>query len=119
MTNFEQCLINKGYKRYRYNVKTKEYEIAKSYLLSSLGTLEYHYINDSGKHIIFGLSELNKPPTLISPRPNIKVYKTINGIDGVLTNHSDDAMNIVLMNTDYDDIYKAMFDSNLVIKIKE
>ena len=44
------------------------------------GGVTTHFIKDD-KEIIFGLNEYKKPPTLISPRPNIIIVKDGKEID--------------------------------------
>ena len=93
MTSFEQYLINKGYIRFSYNEKTKQYIEPIEYNLSSVGgeCLEYTYYHkndkivnkirnnetvidsDKDNRIVFGLSEQGKPPTLLYPRPTIAI----------------------------------------------
>jgi hypothetical protein len=54
--------------------------------------------------IIYGLSELGNPPTLISPRPRIKMKSNI----------FDEPINKCLSLEKNEDIYKALFDSEIV-----
>jgi len=109
--NFTKYIKQKGFKPYRkrFNRKTKEWEYSeeKHYtdFFSSMGDLDICYIKDDVE-IIFGLHEVGKPPTLISPRPIIEVIKEGEKLDHT----SDDAMNICLQNEKPKDIFKAMFD---------
>ena len=72
---------------------------------------------DRKKEIVFGLREKDKPPTLISPRPKIRVkrFRTINEkqIEVIENQDFDDSMNIVLSKIDFEDIFKAMYDNSI------
>jgi hypothetical protein len=64
-----------------------------------------------------GLHEFKKPPTLISPRPRIQIYKTI-VVDSIkkdimISEMEDDAMNIVLKEVEYEQIFKAIHDKSV------
>ena len=56
--------------------------------------------------IVWGLHEHKKPPTLIYPRPRIN-YQGLN-------QQYDDAMNICLKREINENIYKALFDKNIL-----
>lgn len=141
MTRFEGFLIDKGYGMYAFDCKEMKYYKPKTYILSSMVNLVHSYIHNSdfnlldkinkGKSVMdkdftwedrkgeicFGLREAGKPPTLICPRPKIRIQKTI--IKGsfkrdiIITEEWDDAMNIVLKEIEYEDIFKAMFDKSI------
>lgn len=141
MTGFEEFLINKGYIMFAFNAKEMKYYKPKTHTISTMANLGHIYIHKSdanllnkieqGKsvmeddfnwedrknEIVFGLHEGGKPPTLISPRPRIKIKRTItkNSIrkEVVITEQSDDAMNIVLSKVDPIIIYKAMYDNSI------
>ena len=76
---------------------------------------------DRKGEICFGLHEMGKPPTLINPRPKIRIQKTITEDsvkrDIVITEKNDDAMNIVLSKIEYEDIFKAMFDKSICLEL--
>jgi hypothetical protein len=136
MTQFEQMLLDKGYIKHILNCKTMKFEIAKSHTISTMLNLDHRYFHNTdenallkianGKSVIekdftwndrkweicFGLHEKDKPCTLISPRPTIRVLK--NNI--TLTEQNDDAMNIVLKEVDYEKIFKAMYDKSICFK---
>ena len=62
--------------------------------------------------ICFGLHEKGKPPTLIYPRPKIKVIRD----SGVSNECRDDSMNIVLQKENSEDVFKAIFDKSIVFE---
>jgi len=77
---------------------------------------EFTYKDRNGE-IIFGLNQFNKPPTLVSPRPRIRVKRVVNG-DVVIQDESlDDSMNIALRLLPLDDIFNAMYDSSKILEI--
>lgn len=141
MTSFENFLIDKGYICFAFNCKEMKYYKPKSFVISTMQNLGHFYIHktdevllqkiEQGKSVMdedlpwsirkgqidFGLGEQGKPPTLIEPRPKIKVQKSI-FIDGLkseitLTEWNDDAMNIVLSKIDFEQIFKAMYDNSI------
>lgn len=135
MTNFEKFLIEHGYQKYILNCKTMKYERTDTHTVSTLSNLDHRYFHVSdlpanqniheGKpvtewgegerkgEIVFGLSEFGKPPTLISPRPKIRINR-----DGVTLNQTmDDVMNIVLMNFTPERIYDAMYSPNIILTL--
>ena len=103
-------MITKGYIRFSYNEKTKQYIEPKDYNLSSVGDecLEYTYYHkddkivnkirnnetvinsDKDNRIVFGLSEKGKPPTLLYPRP---IFATREDDGSVVIQSSDDPIN--------------------------
>lgn len=72
---------------------------------------------DREGEICFGLNEAEKPPTLISPRPRIEVKRIKDGKIVVENEQSDDSMNIVLKHIPHEEIFKAMFDRNICLKV--
>ena len=75
-------------------------------------------IEDRKGEIIFGLHEFKKPPTLVFPRPKIEITRLDEkGKKIIKTDIYDDSMNIVLSNIDFEEIFKAMYDKNICIKI--
>lgn len=141
MTQFEQMLLNKGYIKYILNSKTMKYEIANGHTISTMVNLEHRYFHISDKNVLckieseksifnddftfedrrgeicFGLSETGKPPTLISPRPRIEVRRINNGKEVIQDEQYDDSMNVVLKDISHEEIFKAMYDRSIVIKI--
>ena len=141
MTTFEQMLLDNGYIKYILNCKSMKFEKAKGHILSTMSNLDHIYfhkddlnvlqkIND-GKSIMdkdftskdrkgeicFGLHEVGKPPTLISPRPRIKVKRIMCGKEYIETEKCDNSMNIVLSKYSSDEIYKAMYNKNICFEI--
>ena len=141
MTRFEGFLIDKGYGTYIFNCKDMKYQKANGHIISTMVNLDHRYIHNTDTNLLdkinkrksvmdedftwddrkgeicFGLHEKDKPPTLISPRPRIRIQKTIiiesKKVDIVLTEMHDDAMNIVLKEIEYEDIFKAMYDKSI------
>lgn len=141
MTSFENFLIDKGYICFAFDCKEMKYYKPKHHVISTMLNLGHFYIhktdlillqkieqgksvmeedftfNDRKNQISFGLNEAGKPPTLIHPRPKIKVKKSV-FIDNIKheiiqTEFNDDAMNIVLSKIDFEQILKAMYDKSI------
>ena len=112
--NLQDYLIEKGFETYRkrYNRKLKEWEYIKETkdndFFSTMSDLDIRYIKDKIE-IVYGLHEHGKPPTLIFPRPNIKVLRE----EGKTDEEFDDNMNICLQKETPKDIFKAMFDKSI------
>ena len=141
MTQFEQMLLDKGYIKHILNCKQMKFEIAKEHTISTMGNLDHIYFHNSdtnvlqkiasGKSIMeedftredrkgeicFGLYEAGRPPTLISPRPKIEVKRIKEGKEVVENEQYDDSMNVVLKDIPHKEIFEAMYDRNIVIKI--
>lgn len=146
MTQFEQMLLNKGYIKYILNCKTMRYELAVGHNISTLVNLDHRYFHKDDKivlqkisnnipvfvedstlstitledrkgEIIFGLNEFKKPPTLIYPRPRIEVKRIKDGKIIVEGEYLDDSMNIVLSCIPYEEVFKAMYDDTIVLKV--
>ena len=141
MTQFEQMLLDKGYIKHILNCKTMKFEIAKAHTISTMVNLDHRYFHKtdtnilqkiaSGKSVMeedftwedrkgeicFGLHESGKPPTLISPRPRIEVNRIKDGEKIVENEQYDDSMNVVLKDISHEEIFKAMYDRSIVIKI--
>jgi len=141
MTNFENMLIDKGYIKHILNCKTMKYETANNHVISTMVNLDHRYIHktdevllkktEQGKSVIeddftfedrkgvicFGLNEANKPPTLINPRPKIRVKRErdFNGKKTILMEDErfDDSMNLALSKEEPEQIFKALFDSSI------
>lgn len=95
ISSFESRLLKLGYIRHSFNYKTKQLEISKRYLLSTMGDIYYVYIKDEIQ-IYWGLHEYDKPPTLIYPRPkDIREHQ----------HGGDDMMNRMLLNESFENIY--------------
>lgn len=66
MTEFETYLVEKGYIRTLNGKKTDRY------IYSALKDVCYTYVKGEDR-ILFGLNQKGYPPTLIHPRPRIKI----------------------------------------------
>jgi hypothetical protein len=88
---------------------------AKSFSTMVSGRFFNVWVKDNSK-IYFGLNEENKPPTLISPRPNITVIRNYEGNIRYENKDCDDSMNIVLKEIPCEEIYKALFDKSIEFK---
>lgn len=146
MTKFEQFLIEKGYRKYILTHPEKKYQLEKEgrHIISTMSNLCYSYFHENDLlalskieagisildednftkedmigEIVFGISELHKPPTLISPRPVIHVYRMKNGKVQVFRENDDDCMSIVLDKIPHDIILKAMYNRNIVFSFNE
>lgn len=141
MTQFEQTLLDKGYIKYILNCKTMKFEIPRWHIISTMVNIDHRYFHNTDRNILqkiasgkslmesdftcadrsgeicFGLNEAYKPPTLISPRPRIEVKRIKNGEEVIENERYDDSMNVVLNHIPHDEIIKAMYDRDIVIKI--
>ena len=111
-----EYLLAIGYKPFRYS---------RNGLVPCVNPYDYSTMREGGLDVrlikgdsvfTIGLHELKKPPTLISPRPRIRIQKTI-VVDSVKKNViineiEDDAMNIVLKEVECEDIFKAIHDES-------
>lgn len=141
MTRFENMLINKGYIKHILNCKTMKYQVVNKHVISTMLNLDHRYIHENDKVLLnkieqgksvmdddftwedrkgvicFGLHEVNKPPTLISPRPKIRVKREyyFNGDKMIIIEDErfDDSMNLALINEEPEQIFKALFDSSV------
>ena len=114
-----QYLMSIGYKPFRWISH-------KVGLVPCTNPYDYSTMREGGLDVIlikgdstfvYGLHEYKKPPTLISPRPKIKIHKTIIvdsvKTDVVINEIFDDAMNIVLKEVECEDIFKAIHDESI------
>jgi hypothetical protein len=115
MTAFENLLLEKGYKKYSFNCKTMKHVPVEKHNISSLVNLDHRYVlnEDFDNVICFGLHEANKPPTLISPRPRIRVKRTKNDQVVIEDERLDDSMNVVLGKEDPEMVFNALFDDSI------
>jgi hypothetical protein len=141
MNSFEKYLIENGYIMFAFDASKMQYYKPQRHTISTMVNLGHIYIHESDRvlldkieqgkkvigedcitafdrknEIIFGLSEKDKPPTLIRPRPRIKVSRTIEGKTYFQDEQYDDSMNIVLSKFSHEEIYKAMFDKSIVLE---
>jgi len=118
-----------------------KFEVAKGHTISTVVNLDHRYFHKtdtnilekiaSGKSVMkedftwedrkgeicFGLHEVGKPPTLISPRPRIKLKRIKYGKVVIENELYDDSMNVVLKDIPHEEIFKAMYDKSIVIEI--
>jgi hypothetical protein len=71
---------------------------------------------DRKNEITFGLHQKDKPPTLIYPRPRIKIKRTKEDNIIIEDGRFDDSMNIVLQKENFNQILKAMYDKSICLK---
>lgn len=109
MIAFENYLIDKGFKKVGNNTN--------EHVISTMVNLGYTY-QLNNKKINIGLSEANKPVTILYPRPRIYIEKIENETLYILDQQRDDAMNIVLQKVSFNEIFEAMFDTKKSIKLK-
>lgn len=88
-----------------------------------VGGLHHYYVKDLDfeNAIIFGLSEYGKPPTLVHPRPNIKVKRKVDifGLKDQIREENqsyDDSMNICLSKECHYDILEKIKDKDFVYR---
>ena len=142
MTSFERYLVDKReYIMYILNMKAGKYEIPERHSISSISNLDQRYIHKDDKEfldyinrgityseippdvlnrqIIFGLSEVGLPPTLIMPRPKIRIIKTNDDGSVTVENETyDTSMNMVLEHISFDKIFYAIYNKKKTIIIK-
>jgi hypothetical protein len=124
MTAFEKYLLDKGFKPYDrqfINNKCVDVPCDGESNFSSLGKL-YNVWQKDGIEIKFGGSEKGKPPTLVSPRPNVihkNAYLDDNGnvYDVILPIRDDDRMNIMLKEYPFDVIYESLIKREIFFDI--
>jgi len=142
MTDFELFLMKKGYLPWRFDCKSMKY-VGGKFLISTMSNLDYRYIHKSDRNlldkidagkiidkditredrkgvIVFGLHEHNKPATLISPRPRIQVKRSVDAPGGTqIKNFNemfDDSMNLVFSKHTNEEIFKAMYDKEVIFR---
>lgn len=117
MIKFEEYLVSKGYEQFAFSFD-KGYYKPNSYIISSMVNLGHIYIHpDKEDKIIIGLHEKHKPVTLITPRPRIELKRLIDEKVVIFNERFDDEMNVVLSKIDFDLIYEAMFNKDIIIKV--
>jgi hypothetical protein len=132
MTAFENFLIEKGYIRFAFDAAKGKYYEPKLYVISTMSNLGHLYIHESDVNLLskikedksitpedrkneitFGLHEKDRPPTLINPRPKIKITRTKEDNIIIEDEQFDDSMNIVLQKENFNQILKAMYDKSI------
>jgi hypothetical protein len=135
MTSFENFLIEKGYIRFAFDAAKRKYYQPKLYVISTMSNLGHLYIHksdvnllskikedksitpeDRENEVIFGLHEKDRPPTLIYPRPRIKIKRTKEDNIIIEDEQFDDSMNIVLQKENFNQILKAMYDKSIIFE---
>lgn len=138
MTAFEQYLIDNGWLKFIVTGRPGHYVRTDRHDLSTIGNLDHRYFHkddqavekiergeelnpdDTARMIIFGLHECHKPPTLIRPRGNIRIFETINGVKWREHMVTDDDMNRLLDSTDHGHLLKVLLgDAPQIIIHKE
>lgn len=116
--HIEEIFVKMGYVRHtqtcigRKGNREWVFEVAKpTDSFSSMGNIHFVYIKGESK-IWYGLNEFGKPPTLISPRPNVKEGEYYH-----FNEYGDDIMNRSLKAIDAEKIYSAMFDTSITLEI--
>ena len=141
MTQFEQMLLDKGYIKHILNCKTMKFETAKRHTISTMVNINHRYFHKTDENILqkiangesvmeedftwedrkgeicFGIHERGKPPTLISPRPRIEVKRIKDSKEVIENEQYDDSMNVVLKYIPHEEIFKAMYDKSIIIRI--
>jgi hypothetical protein len=140
MTGFEQYLIENGWLKFRLNLKTMRYEKAVGHELSTMTNITHHYFHETDKEvlskidrgvavgnggisyadrkneIVFGLHEVGNPPTLIRPRPRLRVRRKRNSEIVIEDETLDANMHVALEKINEEIILTAMF-TQIVIAI--
>lgn len=111
MDAFESYLIDKGYKVYHQdfsNGKVKNIDGHKQ--LSSLTNINNVYVKN-GIEIIYGLSEIGLPGTLISPRP---LLYSFDGTKHIAQDCRDHYMHNILKTKSFDEILNNIEKGNKI-----
>jgi hypothetical protein len=142
MNAFEKYLLDNNYIKFKsvFVSSKKEFVLKQTNeeTFSTMGNLHYAYvkknhltiksedepiiltkdqINKLPKIIFFGLNEVGKPPTLISPRPISPIKSTcINGKITFEFYYGDDQINRVLQQVDFKDILDCV-ENDKILKL--
>jgi hypothetical protein len=119
MSAFEQYLISLGFQKMVQNPLTQELRPAGDTILSTLGCIAYCYHHEKFGSVFYGLNEYGKPPTLVSPRPNIRHITLSDNYWIVRSEQEDDFMNIVLNRHTPQEVFEAMFDRSKVFVLRD
>lgn len=72
--------------------------------------------------VVYGYNEQNKPPTLIQPRPTIRIKSVYNClglfVDRVLTQYEDDAVIYAIHKTPFKKFFDAMHNKEKVLEFE-
>jgi hypothetical protein len=136
MTQFEQNLLYRGYKKFVLDCRKMKFEVPQRHTLSTMVNIDHRYFHETDTVILqkieagvsvkdipyedrkgeicFGLHEQGKPATLISPRPRIQVKRP----GGVLEHETkDDSMIIALQKFSFEEVFEAMYDQTKILVI--
>lgn len=139
MTSFENMLHDKGYIPFSLDGRTMKFVAPKG--ISTMVNIDNRYFHKSDLNVLakiesgmsvmhkdftwedrkgeicFGLHEVDKPATLVSPRPRINIKRFIEGELEVLNEDRDDAMNIAFQNFTNEEIFEAMYNRDIVLQL--
>lgn len=138
MYGFDKFIIDKGFKPYIFDTEKGRHLVnretnGKTYP-STIGNLDVRFVRIGSElqrkieakekieeedyknnYIICGLSELHKPPTLISPRPKIMRKTKIDGGYKVeRLDVFDDYINRMLKDTSHEEVFERMFNQKMI-----
>jgi hypothetical protein len=108
-SGFESFLHSKGYRLKVY--RNRELVSVKRFTLSFMGDSAAYYIKDN-QTVIYGLKEKGKPPTLLSPLPQVFVKRET----GTKSNTHQSSIEVMFQQESYEQIYEAMFDQSIVFR---
>ena len=84
------------------------------------GDIRFVKDKDFDNEIIWGLSEVGKPPTLIYPRPRIRITRKVDIKGNIAIKLEDEffdsSMNICLAKENHEDILTAMYNKEKVFR---
>jgi hypothetical protein len=108
-SGFERFLHSKGYRLKVY--RNRELVSVKRFTLSLMGDSAAYYIKDN-QTVIYGLNEKGKPPTLLSPLPQVFVKRETE----TKSNIHQSSIEVMFQQESYEQIYEAMFDQSIVFR---
>lgn len=120
MTKFEIYLLSIGFvchRRIRTGKDSMEWTPATHTGFSTMVTCQYKYIHPNGQECLFGLNEKDRPPTIISPRPNT-IVKLSNSSKYVIIGYvSDFIIGGLLNDKSPEEVFSIIFDPNYVFEL--
>ena len=87
--SFENYLIELGYKKQVYDSKSHTI-IDANQNHSIVKNIAFIYTKENHNQIVWGLDEINRPSTLLSPRP--KFIKDYNEMNAYLLSHTNEEL---------------------------
>jgi hypothetical protein len=81
--------------------------------ISTMGDIRVR-LDKEDKHIVWGLNENGRPPTLCYPRPQIRLKTIVNNQVVVLSQNYDSAVNYLLSQVPHEEIFKSLFDPDFI-----